>query len=378
MGSRSSYCRQKRYCGKTSDLVQCPHCESSFTRKDDMLRHVRQLHSQAAKRRAEETAELNRMEVLHSNKAPRLSNVEQQVGGTVSTRGTKREAPSEAKTEVKLSKPDDNDDETSDEEEAEEEESNPLFVANVQKLGPAKRWKKNAVVNQKFVMTLDQQRPPQESEDLNIGATHAIATAADQLIEELDIPEDYWMTLQIGSKEHQREGLSGETWKVPVSNFMERAEMTQALLQKLSNVLNSGEFITNDVGFSASILFTRPERKGGKGGGGGPGQKIWSKMGKESRSICEINNKDELCCARAIVVMREYAKRQAQEPNTFENIKKDRGTNTQQCKEAKKLHQEPGVLEGLCGLEEINTFQDYLGPQGYRIIVLKLIKAWFP
>ena len=40
--------------------------------------------------------------------------------------------------------------------------------------------------------------------------------------------------------------------------------------------------------------------------------------------MCEIKNKDELCCARAIVTMRKYTKRQAGQHNTFENIKKDR------------------------------------------------------
>ena len=39
-------------------------------------------------------------------------------------------------------------------------------------------------------------------------------------------------------------------------------------------------------------------------------------------------------------------------------------------KEAKKLHQQVGVPEGPCGLEEIELFQDYMGPQGYRIIVV--------
>ena len=225
------------------------------------------------------------------------------------------------------------------------------------------------VINQKFNLTLDQQRPLHNNEDLNIGATHAIATAADQLIEDLHIPEDYSMTLQIGSKEHHREGHSGETWKVPVGSFTERAAMTQTLLNHLSRVLNSGEFITRDTGFSASILFMRPERKGGKGGDS-PGSKIWSKM-TNKHSIITIDNTDELCCARALVVMREYAKREAKEPNTFETIKKDRGTNSQQLKEARKLHQKAGVTKGLCGLEEINTFQDYLGPQGYRIMVLE-------
>ena len=36
----------------------------------------------------------------------------------------------------------------------------------------------------------------------------------------------------------------------------------------------------------------------------------------------------------ANVAMRERAKRQAGEPNTFENISRDRGVNTQQLKEA--------------------------------------------
>ena len=67
--------------------------------------------------------------------------------------------------------------------------------------------------------------------------------------------------------------------------------------------------------------------------------------------------------------MREYVKRQAGDRNSFDNISKDRGKNSQQVKEAKKLHTEADVLEGPCELEEIEQFQDYLGPQGYRIIV---------
>ena len=51
--------------------------------------------------------------------------------------------------------------------------------------------------------------------------------------------------------------------------------------------------------------------------------------------------------------MREYTKRQAGEENTFENIRKDRGKNSQQLKQAKKFHEEAGVSEGPCGLEAI-------------------------
>ena len=144
---------------------------------------------------------------------------------------------------------------------------------------------------------------------MNIGATDALAVATDNLIEDLKIPEDYWMTLQTGSREHRKEGLTGEAWKVPVGDFTESALYTQSVLSKLSNVSTSGQFITNDIGFSVSVLFSRPERKGGKRAGGGPGQKIWDQMAKESKCVCEIKDKDELCCARAIVTMREYTKR---------------------------------------------------------------------
>ena len=84
-------------------------------------------------------------------------------------------------------------------------------------------------MNQKFILTLDQQRGPKEDEDLHVGATHAIAVGIDKLVED-------WMTLQIGSREHRREGLTGESWKVPVGDFTGRAAYAQALLQKLSNV----------------------------------------------------------------------------------------------------------------------------------------------
>ena len=270
-----------------------------------MSKHVRKSHSGAAKRKANDTAE------LHADKVPRLSD-EHQTGGAVTTRGMKREVDEEeeSKQEVKMTKPNVSET-TKDINDEYGGGPNPLSVADVKKLGPAKRWKQNAVVNQKFILTLDQQRGPKEGEDLNIGATHAWAVATDKLIEDLKIPEDYWMTLQIGSCEHRKEGLTGETWKVPVGDFTQRALNTHSVFAKLSKVLNSGQNITNDIGFSASILFSRPERKGGKRAGGGPCQKIWEHMAKHSRCVCEIKNKDELCCARAIVTMREYTKRQA-------------------------------------------------------------------
>ena len=105
-----------------------------------MKAHVKKFHSEAAKRKAEESAELSKLELLHASKVPRLS-VEEQVGGAVTTRGIKR-VSDEIKPDVKELKP-----ELKLQEEKQPVESTPLFVANVIKLGPAKRWKQNVVVN---------------------------------------------------------------------------------------------------------------------------------------------------------------------------------------------------------------------------------------
>ena len=54
-----------------------------------MLKHVRKSHSEGAKRKAVDTAELIRLELLHSGKVPR-STVDSQIGGAVSTRGMRK------------------------------------------------------------------------------------------------------------------------------------------------------------------------------------------------------------------------------------------------------------------------------------------------
>ena len=163
-------------------------------------------------------AELLRLELLYSNKVP---DFETQQGGAMKTRRMKREADQgDNKSDVKVAKPE-ADEPVADTTDEYGGGPDPIYVADFKKLGPAKRWKKNAVVNQKFIMTLDKKRGPKPDEYLNIGATLAINVATDNLTEELKIPNDYQMTLQIGSREHMKEGLTGDTWKVNDGDFTE-------------------------------------------------------------------------------------------------------------------------------------------------------------
>ena len=68
-------------------------------------------------------------------------------------------------------------------------------------------------------------------------------------------------------------------------------------------------------------------------------------------------------------------KKQAEKKNCYENIRQDRGKNSQQLKEAKQLYTAAGVPEGSCGYEEIQKFQDYLGPMGYQLIVVDPVRG---
>ena len=145
--NRSSFSRHRKYCGKKTEPVSCLYCETTFKRKDDLSRHISKFHSKAAKRKAEDTAELVRMELIHSNK---VTNIDSQLGGAMTTRGIKRATnEGDNKFDVKVPKPEDTD--PTAESTAEYGGGlDPLYVADFNKLGLAKRWKQNTLVNQKF------------------------------------------------------------------------------------------------------------------------------------------------------------------------------------------------------------------------------------
>ena len=206
-----------------------------------MLKHVRKFHSEEAKRRASVNDELERLELLHADKVPRLS-VEHQTGGAVSTRSTKRVAD-DGSPDLKVAKNDqEHEPEKSD---TSNDSTGPLFQAKIDKMGKPKSWKKGKVIDQKFTFTLDQRREANPDEDLRVEAVHALVTGMDNLMDDINIDiYKYDLAFQIGSKEHFKEtGLTGETWHAPADDYYQRTERTQAMLGHIANVLNSGEFI---------------------------------------------------------------------------------------------------------------------------------------
>ena len=193
---------------------------------------------------------------MNSNKVPRLS-VESQRGGAA-TYG-KRTLDEVESTPPKASK---NDNEQADEAIRPDEYgggSNPLFQANIDKMGRPKNWKKRQVIDQKFTFSLEQLREAKPDEDLGVEPVHALAVGMDNMMDDMNIdPTKYELAFQIGSKEHFKEtGLTGETWHIPADDYYQRSERTQSMLDHIANVLNSGEFISSDRGFTASMTLIR-------------------------------------------------------------------------------------------------------------------------
>ena len=88
------------------------------------------------------------------------------------------------------------------------------------------------------------------------------------------------------------------------------------------------------------------------------------------RSRIPINNKDEMCCARAIVTMRAWADEQSQRfPPIGYNTLRDKRCPAQK-RLALELLQTAGVAPGPCGFPELLQFQAAL-PE-YQIKVLKV------
>ena len=96
---------------------------------------------------------------------------------------------------------------------------------------------------------------------------------------------------------------------------------------------------------------------------------------KKKRSIIAINNKDQLCCARAIVTMKANCHKDdgVDGHRNWENLK--RGLPVQE-KQARELHNEAGVAEGPCGLQELQKFQEALGPN-YQLLVMTRCKPFY-
>ena len=142
------------------------------------------------------------------------------------------------------------------------------------------------------------------------------------------------------------------------------------MFESLARKMSSAQNMNPAIGFYATLTFITYPQKGGKGPASkNPNRLSFDLMHKKKDCMIKITNSDDLCCARAIVTMKAYVDGTYKQYDILR-----RGRNIQE-RLAKQLHREANVPEGACGFEELKNFQEYLGPKGYKIIVVDYVSC---
>ena len=154
----------------------------------------------------------------------------------------------------------------------------------------------------------------------------------------------------------------------PVEDWVNNQQRTRQWLKRLANELNSSQSMdpSKDDFFAEVTLFKTPSA-GGRFKKTNIKSLSYEDMLKKKRCIITIRNKDELCCARAIVTL----KARVDQDSHYRSL---RDGFPIQALLAKRLHRDAQVPEQPCGPSELDAFQAVLGPD-YQLMVLEGMKG---
>ena len=247
----------------------------------------------------------------------------------------------------------------------------PLFEFEFRTVEPRKRWKKNVVAKQRFTARLKELRQPSPDDNVGVSITHALERAiAQQIQNQPDIQPHHTLHFNM-----QAEGYTHafQSTTFSVKEFQQSSERMQTYLQSLANKLNSGEKFNTSTNFETELTLIRaPPAGSGRGKERSLGRRNVRAFLKAKRSVIQIKNTDELCCAREIVTMKVclYKGDNVDGRHLYENL---RDGYPVQGIQAKELHRLAGVPKGPCELQELEMFQKALSPE-YQIVVLTVGK----
>ena len=153
-------------------------------------------------------------------------------------------------------------------------------------------------------------------------------------------------------------------WGLRAGEWREGGDRVAALFDRLAQALNSNEQFEMDDSFQLSITQVHHAPQGtGRPRRGKPGHPTMDMLTRNSKSIIRIQNKDELCCARALVVAKA---RVDQHPN-YHSIRQ--GASLQRTL-AWDLHREANVPLGPCSYDALTSFSQAPSLRGYQILLV--------
>ena len=250
--------------------------------------------------------------------------------------------------------------------------SGPLFKFKMVPVGKRRTWR-NVVQRENFNAQLMQLREAVAGDNIGLALTEALHDAIANELQRQNRPNHHWVNIAITANGFQH---AYQTVNFTVGEFFNRTARLDEMLQKLAAKLNSNESFHPSEGFQVDVVLVRMPGQGkGHGKKHNAGQRCMDRENKKKKSIITIHNDDNLCCARAIVTMRAHCHKNdgVDGHRNWENLK--RGLPVQE-KLAKELHQQAGVPEGPCGLEELQKFQAALGSD-YQLCVMTRMKPFF-
>ena len=153
-------------------------------------------------------------------------------------------------------------------------------------------------------------------------------------------------------------------WGLRAGEWRRDTERVEALFQRLAQALNSNEQFELDDSFQGSITQVHHAPQGkGKPRRGKPGHPTMTMLTTHKRSVIHINNDDDLCCARALVV----AKAKVDEHPKWSSIRQ--GGKIQR-ELALQLHDEARVPPGPCSYDALTAFSQAPSLVVYQIILV--------
>ena len=231
-------------------------------------------------------------------------------------------------------------------------------------VGARRNWK-NILNKQRYEATLEQHRDATPTDNLGEELTHALLRAIERQIDKdntLTSDSTVHFTLQSTAFTHAFQSTT-----FTVREFEEESERLNTYPQSLAAKLNSNEEFTPDDTFTMETTFIRTP---GLGSGHGKRYKPSkaASRGLTKKSRVTIQNKDQLCCARAIVTVKALADANGNtKDQDYHNLKQGRPV---QERKAKEFHRLTDVPEGPCGIPELQKFQAAL--PGYPIKVMSI------
>ena len=261
-----------------------------------------------------------------------------------------------------------------------EDETNPieqeggaaLFEFNVTRGTMPRRWR-NVVNKTRHTARLQQHRDVQPTDRLGEELTEALRRALLSTMETgLRDTDKLHFTMQATAFSAGTNHCFQST-QFDIGEIRQTTPRFSGYLQQLAKQLNSSQSFSPGDDFELAITTIRMPERGGHRKKYDPVKARVRKINKRSRVRIE-NADDDMCCARAIVTMKAYVdEKSGVFPEVaYKTLKDPRRKTGAQARLARRLLQEAGVAEGVCGVEELARFQAVL--PDYQIKVMSVGK----